>query len=153
MARPKIGDVVEIDTGRGLAYAHYSHQHSMYGALLRVFADLKTKRPADLAALVAGKPTFQTFFPLAAALKRGIVSIAGNVPLSEQAKQFPSFRAGVVDPATGRVGVWWLWDGKNEVRVGSLTPELRQLPIRGVWNDTLLKERILSGWTPENDPT
>jgi hypothetical protein len=152
MARPKTGDVVEIDTGRGLAYAHYSHRHPMYGALLRVFADLKPERPADLAAVVAGEPTFQTFFPLAAALNRGIVSIAGHVPLSEHAKQFPTFRAaGIEDPRTGRVGQWWLWDGENEVQVGPLTDEMRRLPIREVWNDTLLKERILSGWTPEND--
>jgi hypothetical protein len=153
MARPKIGDVVEIDTGRGFAYAHYTNQHSLYGALLRVFAALKAERPADLASVVAGKPTFQNFFPLAAALSKGIVSIAGHVPLSEEAKQFPTFRAGVIDPATGRVGLWWLWDGNSEKQVGPLTPELRRLPIRGVWNDTLLKERILSGWTPENDPT
>lgn len=153
MARPKIGDVVEIDTGEGFAYAHYSHQHSMYGALLRVFADLKSERPTDLASLVAGRPTFQNFFPLAAAVNRRIVSIAGNVPLSEEAKRFPTFRAGVEDPATGRVALWWLWDGQKEWRVGPLTAELRPLPIRDVWNDTLLKERILSGWTSENDPT
>lgn len=153
MTRPKIGDVIEIDTGQGLAYAHYSHQHAMYGALLRVFADLKADRPVDLVGVVAGKPTFLTFFPLAAAVKRKIVSIAGHVPLSEDAKQFPTFRAGVVDPRTGRVAQWWLWDGEKEVRVGSLTAEIRCLSIRGVWNDTLLKERILSGWTPENDPT
>ncbi|HMU55304.1 MAG TPA: hypothetical protein PKA61_09870 [Nitrospira sp.] len=153
MSRPKIGDVVEIDTGQGLAYAHYSHQHPMYGALLRVFADRKAERPADLAAVVAGEPTFLTFFPLAAALKRQIVSIAGNVPLSEQAKRFPTFRDGIADPRTGRVADWWLWDGEKEVRVGPLTDEIRRLSIRGVWNDTLLKERILSGWTPYNDAT
>jgi hypothetical protein len=153
LARPKIGDVVEIDTGQGLAYAHYSHQHPTYGALLRVFADLKAERPADLAAVVSGEPTFRTFFPLAAAVQRKIVSIAGHVPLSEEAKRFPTFRAGVVDPRTGRVATWWLWDGQNEVRVGPLTDEMRRLSIRGVWNDTILKERILSGWTPETDPT
>lgn len=91
MARPKIGDVIEIDTGQGLAYAHYSHQHSMYGGLLRVFSDLKTERPTDLAAAVAGEPTFMTFFPLRAAVSRGLVSIAGHVPLPERAKPFPTF--------------------------------------------------------------
>jgi hypothetical protein len=125
----------------------------MYGALLRVFADRKAERPSDLAGVVSGRPTFYCFFPLAAAVQRGIVSIVGHVELSELAKKFPVFRDGVVDPKTGRVAEWWLWDGETERRVGPLTDELRRLPIRGVWNDTILIERILSGWTPENDPT
>ncbi|HKY21465.1 MAG TPA: hypothetical protein VJM31_09620 [Vicinamibacterales bacterium] len=153
MARPKIGDIVEIDTGQGLAYAHYTHQHPMYGALLRVFANRKPTRPADLSAVVNGEPTFSAFFPLSAALHRNLVSIAGHVPLSERAKKFPVFRAGVVDPKTGKVADWWLWDGVTERRVGPLTDEMRTFPIRGTWNDTILIERILSGWTPENDPT
>src|SRR5687768_9030137 len=142
MARPKIGDVIEIDTGQGLAYAHYSHQHPMYGGLLRVFSDLKKERPSDLAAAVAGEPTFLTFFPVKAAVSRGIVSVAGHVPLSDLSKTFPIFRDGMANPRTGRVEQWWLWNGEEEWRVGPLTEEMRRLPIRGVWNDTLLKERI-----------
>ena len=37
MARLKIGDIVEIKTGKGLVYAQYTHKHQQYGALLRVF--------------------------------------------------------------------------------------------------------------------
>ena len=62
-------------------------------------------------------------------------------------------RGGVIDPSTRKVKVWWLWDGEKEWRVGEITAEQRGLPIRGVWNDTLLIERIESGWTPETDPS
>ncbi len=93
------------------------------------------------------------FFPLNAAIDQHIVSIVANVALPSDAQKFPTFRAGVVDPATRKVGVWWLWDGEKEWRVGQLTVEQRCLSIRGVWNDTLLIERIESGWTPETDPT
>lgn len=55
--RAKIGDVIEIDTGDGLAYAHYSHKHKPFGALLRVFNRRYPERPADLAAMVAGPPS------------------------------------------------------------------------------------------------
>ena len=33
---PKIGDVIEIAIDDRYAYAHYSHKHKTYGALLRV---------------------------------------------------------------------------------------------------------------------
>jgi hypothetical protein len=96
MARLKIGDIVEIKTGKGLV---------------------------------------------------------GNVVVPLEAQAFPTFRNGVIDPSTGKVKVWWLWNGEKEWRVGEITAEQRRLPILGVWNDTLLIERIESGWTPETHPS
>ena len=58
----------------------------------------------------------------------------------------------MVDPQTGKVAIWWLWDGEKEWRVGSLDAKQRKLPIRSVWNDTMLIERIDAGWTAESDP-
>jgi hypothetical protein len=55
----------------------------------------------------------------------------------------------MVDPTTGQVTVWWLWDGSREWRVGSLAADQKKLPVRGIWNDTLLVERIESGWLPD----
>ncbi|MCV9942664.1 MULTISPECIES: hypothetical protein [unclassified Rhizobium] len=92
-------------------------------------------------------------FPLNAAVGQRTVSIVDNVALPSDAKKFAAFRAGTIDPATRKVGVWWLWDGENELQIGQLTTEQRHLSIRGVWNDMLLIERIESGWTPETDPT
>jgi hypothetical protein len=149
MKRLKIGDIVEITTGKGLAYAHYTHKHHTpprYGALLRVFGKIHGVRPGDFTELVRNRPTFMCFFPLGAAVNRGIVSIVGNVAVPLEAQAFPTFRAGMAN-------VWWLWDGEKEWRVGELTAEQRRLSIRGVWNDTLLIERIESGWTPETDPS
>lgn len=151
MVKLKIGDVVEIKTAKGLAYAQYAHKHKQYGALLRVFGDFHDNRPNGFAELVKNKPTFMCFFPLNAAVDQGIVSIVDNVALPTEAQAFPVFRSGVTDPSTRKVGVWWLWDGEKEWRVGDLTAEQRKLSIRGVWNDTLLIERIESGWTPETD--
>lgn len=153
MARLKIGDVIEIKTKIGLSYAQYAHKHKQYGALLRVFSDSYGSRPEGFAELVKSSPAFVCFFPLNAAVDQGIVSVVGNIDLPVEARAFPTFRAGVVDPATRKVSVWWLWDGEKEWRVGELTAEQRRLPIRGVWNDTLLVERLESGWTPETDPT
>lgn len=153
MAKLKIGDVVEIMTAKGLFYAQYTHKHKQYGALLRVCRHSFNTRPCNFSELVEEEPAFMCFFPLSAAVDKGIVLIVSNIALPPNAIKFPTFRAGVVDPATRRVSVWWLWDGENEWRVGDLSAEQRKLPIRGVWNDTLLVERIESGWVPEADPT
>jgi len=153
MARLKIGDVVKVKTSRGFSYLHFTHKHRQYGALLRVFAGFYETRPSVLTELVMRPSAFQCFFPLGAAVDQGIVSIAGNVEPSAAEKNFPTFRAGVVNPATRKVDVWWLWDGQEERKVGDLTSEQRRLSIRGVWNDTLLRERLESEWRPEIDPT
>jgi hypothetical protein len=152
MAQPRIGDIVEIGTEQGFAYAQYTHKHAQYGALLRVFRDTHPERLHEFRTLVDMEPAFSCFFPLSAAVNRGIVSIVDHVDVPAHLRAFPTFRAGVVDPATGKAAVWWLWDGTTERRVGALTDDLRRLPIREVWNYTLLVERIVSGWTPENDP-
>jgi hypothetical protein len=153
MAKLKIGDIVEIPTSKGFSYAQYSHKHKQYGALLRVFWGSYNVRPCEFDEVVHGGVRFMCFFPLSAAIDMGIFSVVGNFPLSEDAKKFPIFRAGVVDPATGKVGVWWLWDGEREWPISELTAEQRKLSIRGVWNDTILVERIESGWTPEGEET
>ena len=152
MAKLKIGDVVEIKTARGFGYLHYTHKHRQYGALLRAFPGFYEARPSHLTELVRGVSTFQCFFPLAAALSQGIVSIVGNVELSAVEAEFPIFRAGVLNPVSQKVDVWWLWNGQEEWKVGELTSEQRRLSIRGVWNDRLLRDRLESEWRPETDP-
>lgn len=153
MTKIQIGDVIEIKTKEGFAYAQYTHKHKQYGALLRVFNRIHKERPLDYKVLVQGEESFKCFFPLSAAVDQNLVSVLGNTSVPEKAKEFPIFRAGVVDPATKKVTFWWLWDGEKEWRVGELTYEQRKFPIRGVWNDTLLIKRIESGWTPETDLT
>jgi len=101
--------------------------------------------------LVRRSARFSTFFPLQAAATKGVAIIVANEPVPIEAQSFPVFRAGVQDPVTGRVDVWRLLDGEREWRVGRLSEDQRRLPIRGIWNDTLLIERIVSDWTPETD--
>ncbi|HEV2147519.1 MAG TPA: hypothetical protein VGR37_08980 [Longimicrobiaceae bacterium] len=146
----RIGDIVEITTRKGLAYAQYTHKHPQFGALLRVLRGLHSERPANFHALAEEHPQFSTFFPLQAAWNRGIVQIVSNVPVAEHAAAFPIFRDGVQDPYTGRVR-WWLWDGETEWSVDELTAEQEKAPIREIINDTLLIERIESNWSSERD--
>jgi len=149
--RLKIGDIVEIKTSNGFVYAQYTHKHVRYGALLRIFKNNYIARPSDLDNVLKDDVVFSTFFPLKGAVKIGSVEIVGNLSVSNTLSQFPTFRAGVIDPSTGKVAIWWLWDGEREWKIGRLTEEQKKFPIRGVWNDTLLIERIESNWTPYTD--
>jgi len=144
-----IGDVAEIPTRHGLAYAQVSHDLPSYGPLLRVLPGFFERRPADLQALADQRASFVAFFPLKHAVRKGRFEIVARCRVPEFAQSFPLFRSGFIDPKTGKVKTWWLWDGEKEWPVGSLTKEQHELPIRAVWNDTLLLERIEQGWTPE----
>lgn len=151
MTKLKAGDIIEIATPSGWAYAQFIQKHKQYGALIKVFAGVHEDRLIACDSLVGRGEAFVCFFPLSAAVDRGIVQMVGNIAVSEESRNFPLLRDGIADPNTGKVTDWWLWDGENEWKVGALTADQRKLPIRGVWNDTLLVERIQSGWRPEKD--
>lgn len=147
----KVGDVVEISTSRGFAYAQFTHKMPKWGALLGVLPGFHAERPADLRPTIGQRAAFQTFFPLQAAVGRGIFEVVTNLPVPEHAVEFPRFReAGFID-REGRVLDWSIWDGKTSRRLERLTPDLERLPILAVWNDTLLIQRIEEEWTPEKD--
>lgn len=150
--RVKEGDIIEIPTARGLAYAQYVLKKERWGSLLRVLPGFHPVRPDDFAEVVRRQERFVTFFPLQAAVSRKIFEVVAREEVPEAARSFPLFRAaGFIDPG-GKVQDWWLWDGEREWRVGQLTDELRRLPIRGIWNDTHLITRIEEEWTAETDP-
>lgn len=148
---PRIGDVLEISTRRGLAYLQITHTDSLMGFLLRVIRGFFAERPTDLEAVINRPTQFVAFFPVVFALKEGILSNVGNTAVPETERSFPVFRvAGAIDRG-GRVLNWSLWDGSSYEDIAELLPEQRTLPIKGVWNDTLLRERIESEYTPASD--
>jgi hypothetical protein len=153
MAQLKIGDIVQIPTSKGFAYAQYTHKSPQYGFLIRILPNFYNAPIHNFLQITNEIECFVAFFPLSAAINQRIVTIVGNAPVPVSAKKFPIFRTGIIDPSTGKVTTWWLWDGEQEWPVGELTIDQRKLPIRGIWNDALLIERIEAGWTPEIDLT
>jgi hypothetical protein len=142
--KPTIGDVVEIPLSTGFAYAQYTHEHEEYGELLRVLPGEFAVRPKDFADLVRDRERYFQFYPLAEAVRHGLVTIAGSEEVPESARQLPLFRSGE------RGGPWWLWDGAREWPVDELTPEQRQLSILGIANHKYLIELVETGWRPED---
>ncbi len=145
------GDVIEVPTSRGLAYAQYALKKEQWGALIRILPGFFAKRPTNLCELVKENEKFVTFFPLQAAVNREIFAVIENCALPETARKFPLFRAAGYIDQKGKVHDWWLWDGEREWRIGGLTPDQLKLPMRHVINDTQLVNDIEEEWTPETD--
>jgi hypothetical protein len=98
----------------------------------------------DLAALVQQEERFSVFFPLGAALARGIFSIAANETVPKAKQPFPVIRSQAPN------GTVFYWDGNREWRETwwRRTPRWRRGALYEIWNDTLLVERIVTGWAP-----
>jgi len=147
MRRPKIGDIVEVPTKKGLAYAQYTHKNAKMGPLLRVFDAQFPARPTHFASIATLPVQFSTFFPLGAAVHRGIFAVVAHENISAVNLAFPVFKNGVPDPGTNKVTNWWLWDGEKEWPVGKLTEEQKSFPDSQIVNDTMLVHLIETGWT------
>src|ERR1700722_6424743 len=132
--RVKIGDVIEIPTRKGFAYAQYTPPHPTHGGLIRVFEALFKNRPSKFSEVVSGPIRFSTFFPVATAVNRGVFNVVAHEQIAPENKPFPLFRNGIADPKTKKVSVWWFWDGQKEWRVGDSTPEYRKQTITTVWS-------------------
>lgn len=147
--RPRIGDVIEVETPMGYGYAQYTHEHReppRLGSLLRVLRGIFAERPGDFEPLLAHEERFSVFFPLGAALNREIVRIVSNEAIPAAKRDFPIFGT------LSRDGeVWWMWNGSREWKARS-PRERTPRALREIWNDTLLVERIADpDWTPSDD--
>ena len=147
--RVKMGDVVQILTSRGIAYAQMTHKHQGYGPLLAVFEGIHDQPPADFADLVAADPQFRAFFPLQPAVNQGLLSIVANLPVAASNSVFPLFRSCVCD-REGKRGPWWIWDGQTETMLTrALTDEEKRFSLRGIISAPLLVERIENNYRPQ----
>src|SRR5262249_26140254 len=130
-----VGDVVEVVTDKGLAYAQCSHLHPTFGPLLRVLPGFHRVQPSEFLTVVNQRESFHVFMLWDSSVDPAMMRIISHQEVPEQSKSFPLFRDGIRDPSTGRVTVWWLWDGEKEWPVGELTSEQRKLPLRVFWDE------------------
>jgi hypothetical protein len=80
--RPKIGDVVEIRTPKGLGYFQYVERDPTLGPRIRVLPGTFDERP-NIGAVAMRKAAYYVHFPLGAAVSRGLVAIVGSAPLPD----------------------------------------------------------------------
>jgi hypothetical protein len=138
--------VIEVETSTGRGYLQLTHVDPQYGHLLRALPGTYRDEPPPLSDLVELDDAFVAFFPLDAALSRGLVHVVGNETVPKKSRPFPRFlMQGIVAPGS-KAQNWWLWDGKKEVRLGELRPEHQKLPVLEIVNDAVLRERLERGW-------
>ncbi len=145
----KLGDIFEIDTPKGKAYLHYIHKDSVTGELIRVLQGLYPERPANFDKLAASEERYIVSFPLSAAAKKKIVKSVSYYPVSKFRK--PKLMR-TEHNIRGEFLGWHLVDTETWHRqlIKTLSPEQKKLSPWGVWNDTLLIERLTNGWDLEN---
>lgn len=150
MKKIEIGDLFEIDTPRGKGYFQYAYSDKLNGALIRVLPGLYVDQIQDIMSLVVTKESYFIYFPLKAAYKRGIVKMVGNYELPIDLKLPKQMRSKNVDK-NGNLICWFIIDCDTwqRINVQKLTEEQKKLSPWGIWNDTLLIERMVEGWTPE----
>ena len=140
---PKPGDVVELNGPNGNVYLQYLGKHAEYGDGVTVCPWLHTGRLEPTAALF--RDGYVAFFPVVAAVARGLASIVGRLMPVE----IPTLlrRPGVRSP--NRVETWIIEDGGIESVKTKLSDAERRLPIAAIWNRELLLQRVAEGWRPE----
>jgi hypothetical protein len=145
-----IGDILEISTQRGLAYAQLTHSHPEWGALLWIAPGVWEQRPADVATLVDSADGFFSFVPLWELMKMGRAQVVGHSNVAESRTQFPLFRDYRQTDGEGRARGHRFWDGSKTWQVGDhLTPEQLRLPLRELPSPDLFIKRLEDGWRPE----
>ncbi len=148
--KAEIGDVIELNTSKGMVYLHCIHEHPDYGLLFRVLPGFYRSRPDRLIDLSEKQELFFVFLDLDDAFTNYGASVVGHLSIPEHCKSFPTFKIGAKDIPTGKTR-WWLWDGKHEWRVDQLDEDQRKLSVGGVWSTSLLVKRLIQGWTPSDE--
>jgi hypothetical protein len=147
--RIDIGTVVEVPTENGFGYLQFTHRNELMGALVRVLPGVHATRPVDFGPLVASHETYVTFVPLLEAIRAKMFTAVAHAPVPERARNFPLFRAaGPRVKGSSEPTSWWLWDGKEERRLESLSPEQRQLPIWEATMPPVIVPRFNARWKP-----
>ena len=103
------GDIVEIATGRGLAYAHVTHMHPSYPPVVRLLGGLHAERPADPG---AGEAALTALVPLGEVLRKLGLAHEVVARVAPEAGAFPTFRMPIRDKQ-GEIVYWWYWDGRG----------------------------------------
>jgi len=91
--RPRIGDIIEIETPMGLAYVQYTqNDERLLGEMIRVLPGIYADRPKSLSQLARSKERFFTFVSLGVLVRRGDVTIVGNEPIPPYAGSIKTTR-------------------------------------------------------------
>ena len=157
---PRIGDVYEFQTPRGLAYIQFTHlTPEDKFPLIRVLPGTFQSRPADISSVVNQQELYFTFYVLPYALRAKQIVLVSNETVPSWAREFPLIRkrwgAGVNGRFSWLIGpasVSGTLEGLGSMlHVRELTAEQRKLSLDQMCSHPALVDKIVRGWTPERD--
>lgn len=146
----ELGDVFEMKTDKGnniyIQCVEIPDDIRNEVELIKIFYDLHQNQPSEINSIIDGD-FFYNRFPLKAALRKKIVTKIGNSPLSNDFES-PKYYRTENDFGEG----WQIVNAKTWYRdtVSTLSDEQKKLSPWGSMNDTLIIERLESGWRLEN---
>jgi hypothetical protein len=143
-AKPGLSFWIVCDLG--FAVGLMTHDFSRMTPLVWMAEEVFDEEPTIEVVRALTEWRWPVFFPLGAALRRGIVTAVGMVEVPEALQVPPVMRSG------NRVHGWQVVEMDADGLPWGVAPATDpRLPIHQAINDTLLKERIVSGWRPEDD--
>lgn len=145
--RPKVGDIFSIPLADGkMGYGQYLH-YSKMGPIIQIF-NLISDAEASIEEVISAKPLFPPIITgLFAAIKDGSWRVIGNRPVPNFVH--PKFLSTLYDPDTGRAGMWFLWDGEKDIKIGTtLSPEYKEFEFLVIWTPQHVVDRIETGKIP-----
>lgn len=143
----RIGDLFEIPLSSGKnAYGQYVFRDKM-GPMIQVF-DLITENRISIDQLKNPKLLFPPIIiGLSAAIRTGFWTIIGSMPIERF--KYPNFVSTLYNEKTGKAGIWFLYNGEEDVRIGPILPdELKKLEFLIVWSPHDVTHRIETGEYP-----
>lgn len=162
MARRKqLGDLYELPLSSGFAYLQYVFDDASltpgrnhYGSLVRILSYRSPVAVASIADIELAGDDFCCFCAIGSAHFRGLVRYLGTAPVPDKFRERPAFKQHyTMDKRDKKDIVWFVAARASNVvtKVGKLTPEQRSLPLLEFVGIEVLKERLESGWQPEDE--
>jgi hypothetical protein len=144
----RIGDIIQIPlSNQRNAFGQYVYNDKVMGPLLQIYKPtLNDDFDLDLLRKI------NWLFPpiitgLHWAVRQGMWTVIDRAKVSEFS--YPKFIRTLYDEKTGKASVWYLWEGKESIRLGpKLSREYRKLEYLVVWSPFDIVERIETGVYP-----
>ncbi len=147
--RITIGDIFEIPLSGGRkAYGQYVYHDKKTGPLICVFDSTAYNELYQQDNLLLSESLFPPIFTgLFAAIRTGLWKIIGHSEINSF--HYPNFVSAVYSSETGKVKMWYLWDGNEFVKIGPVLPQQYQsLEYLIVWAPQDIAKRIEIGYYP-----
>jgi hypothetical protein len=143
--RTRPGDVLRLNTPKGIAHLQYIGRHPEYGDAVLVSPKLRGLPEVIGSQMFSG--AYVAFYPAVAAVAEGLIEVIGHLtpPSVPRRLRRPGARS------SRGIDTWVIEDGVREATKSRLTQDDRRLPIAVIWNHEFLVQRLLQGWKPAQE--